>query len=783
MNDEATISLCIEMLSDWSIGTGTGRQGSLDSLTERDADGFPVIPSTSFRGMWRDAAEAVALGLDDGVPAAWSNLVPQIFGSQPAIDKITAPPLMSRLSVADARLPAALRQFVRENHKHRFRDAMFFVRPGVKIDRSTGGAEQDFLRFDEVARAGSVLQTQCRLALTGDLDFDTAILALSLASLSMVERIGGDRRRGRGACRLSVEAMEAGEVAKAFAVSGSAATAISDAVAWLEKTTSPAAAPSHASATSGFRFRAERSDTFRRYALDVELVSATCIAHEVQGNIVTTQKMISGSILLGAVFPALSAATGLDIADLRAMVASGDLRVLDATPTIDGWRSAPAPLILEAKKENPTEIRNKVFSPAATEQHKALRETMIVASGTSLKEAPKAATVLRTHNTVDDEIQKPTEDSGGGVFVLEALKPGTRLASEIWLRGVEIRAPISSYASVGRAKNAGYGRVHLTVEPIALSAPRSNRSEGDKTLIWVRSDIVLPVGCVTIADALRVLLAPYGLDTARLSPNSEVRLGRHEGWVAAWGLPRPTVTTITAGSVIMLEGVGRDADLERLAVNGLGDRRAEGFGVVSVNDEILFAETVILEKDQHNLEPQKATTDRLDIQADAIPMRSGVEAVERIAIEALIAEKAELSVKEVCKKLGWRSKPGSEETTPNMSQLGRLRELMGDCRKPGRRAAHAMLEAIRRDENRLKKWGGAAVVDKVQALFSAEEGQLSKIWDILVISDDEWNSALVTRTRDEALADFQPLALFYVLRVAIQHHKRNMERQEVGNGA
>lgn len=66
------------------------------------------------------------------------------------------------------------------------------------------------------------------------------------------------------------------------------------------------------------------------------------------------------------------------------------------------------------------------------------------------------------------------------------------------------------------------------------------------------------------------------------------------GWAAAWGLPKPVTTVISAGSVIVMRApTAQRAELldylATLAAEGLGERRAEGFGEVLVCDSFHIA--------------------------------------------------------------------------------------------------------------------------------------------------------------------------------------------------
>ena len=79
------LTLRVTMLSDWHVGTGGGHHGAIDRLIERDDDGVPFIPATTLRGIWRDAAERLAFGLDDGVQdGRWAGVVEAVFGDEPA---------------------------------------------------------------------------------------------------------------------------------------------------------------------------------------------------------------------------------------------------------------------------------------------------------------------------------------------------------------------------------------------------------------------------------------------------------------------------------------------------------------------------------------------------------------------------------------------------------------------------------------------------------------------------------------------------------------------------
>jgi|GEM_PF-679488 len=199
----------LEMLSDWHIGTGAGIPGSVDALLARDGDRFPCVPAKTIVGIWRDAMETLTLGLDNGDAAnkVWQKWVDVIFGSQPNIDKIpTDKPRPSILSIEPARLDENLRDAI--GNDEQMRQALTFIKPNTAVESESGTAKTDSLRFTEMGRIGTVLETEVKLDLdaleNASPEKKELIEALLVASAALVERIGGNRRRGSGKCEIQI---------------------------------------------------------------------------------------------------------------------------------------------------------------------------------------------------------------------------------------------------------------------------------------------------------------------------------------------------------------------------------------------------------------------------------------------------------------------------------------------------------------------------------------------------------------------------------------------------
>jgi CRISPR-associated protein Csx10 len=363
----------LSMQSDWHVGSGMGRPGNIDRLIARDADDLPFVPAKTLRGIWRDACERLCRGLDDGRLGAWSRLVDQLFGSQPGLadkdptERHNAPanaPLGSAVQVGAARIPPSLRQQLARADR-RLRQALTFIKPGVKIDRRSGSAQTDFLRFEEVARKGTILEAECRLLV--DAPNREVASALLIASAKLVERLGGKRRRGPGRCRLEI--LEADTDA---------------ALAWLDRTASPPNwSPIQPRDTSSdTRYVAPPTDLWLCVLLTLRLQEPLAVSYRTIGNVVETLDFVLGSYLLPHVTHTLS---GLGL-DVRSAFQSGDVCVLPAYPEVDSERGQPVPMAWFAPKgvDKPLQIENREWSTACCKPNRlTARSSSRCATGTS----------------------------------------------------------------------------------------------------------------------------------------------------------------------------------------------------------------------------------------------------------------------------------------------------------------------------------------------------------------------------------------------------------------
>jgi CRISPR-associated protein Csx10 len=714
-----TEMLKIKMLTDWHIGSGTGRPGSIDRLVQRDTNQLPYIPAKSLTGIWRDGCELVAQGLDNGCPGGWQQWVIWLFGEQqPEEDAnriLEQAPNRAQLSVRSAHFPQALRDAFRG--KVLLQSMTTFVKPGVKIDPHTGTALDEHLRFEEMTRSGTVLEAQYNLHLEGlTIEQQAIAKALLVTGASMVERLGAKRRRGAGRCQLEVEGL------------GS----LQGAIALLEKTQghAPEIPPrtARSSPNGTLAIGAPASSDWWQIELEVETQSPVIIHKRTVGNHQETQDYIPGTYFLPILLKQLSAYLKVSLGNA---LMHGDVVITNATPVVAGHCGQAVPFCLfepkaKADKAIPLHQRlGKTWSSATGQQLKSIRQGYVQRDGQTLHRA-KVSPEIFAHNTIVDAKQRPDAEVGG-IYTYEALPAGlkfrlaVRLRDELIPRDVLktavnplerfLQSPLS--VQVGRTKKDDYGNV--TLQQISSGKITTMAQSSSDTLqVWLLSDLLL-------RDArLRPTTDPYMLAkrlsqvlgvTLTLLPTlpdplpaidrwvALTRTSRTESWQTRWGLPRPSLVGLSAGSVMQFQVEG-NLDMEKiraLEISGLGDRTAEGYGQLCFNSPLFT---------QANLTLQAALPDQEERSAVGIaPDAPGFEyaqCIERETWREMIRRAAgaiaadPTRVKEL--------QPLSLNTsglTP--SKLGTLRSLVDSLRD--RPDANRVVSVLERMENK-DNWKG-----------------------------------------------------------------------------
>ncbi|MEV5575464.1 RAMP superfamily CRISPR-associated protein [Spirillospora sp. NPDC052269] len=599
-----SISLTLRLLSDWHIGAGTGKHGLLSRQVLRDEEhGLPFVPAKSLNGAWRDGCEIAAHALDADAPTGdariWQSWVEYLFGYQrahPSAEADETPtataahPRPAALSyLGPLRLPGDLGEAIAGTR--RLRDAVTFVKPGVAHDPVTGAAREDMLRFDEMARGGMVLEGTAELPDGLSEEQLGCARALLWAGARLVEGIGAKRRRGSGRCRLDLGGV-------GLPPSGD------DLAHWTETPVPPPAPESPPEPDSAGR-RAV-SDGWERAVLRMTL-EAPLLAHErTVGNLVQGRDHAPGWMLLGPVLQRLGSPAA------AAAARCGDLVVTPATPQVDGERGRPVPRVFERSKEDKNVLLNHMAEePPKDTAFKRIREGYVAGATSVAVETP--GFVLRMHNSVEDESQRPTQ-ALGGVYVYQALAPGTVLVAEVRVRRGILDTgwwkDLNGRWRLGRSRKDDYGLVSVTAEPVDPAhdaAPEAAPvASGDRLRVWLLTDVLVRDERLAPSDdpadfarLLEKALAASGADGVKLDPvlmepglvPTSYETARTDSWHRGWRLPRPVLLGFAAGGCLTFEvtagRIGADvlAEIER---SGIGERRGEGFGQIRVNDPILM---------------------------------------------------------------------------------------------------------------------------------------------------------------------------------------------------
>lgn len=583
-------TLRINFLSDWHIGSGAGIPGSVDRQVVRDQDGLPYVPAKTLTGILRDAAEWL---VDNGGDAYSQDTLKSLFGHQHQNSGGSNEEAAkeARLSIRPARIPQPLRSELTKDKE--LRDALFIVQPHVRISRKTGRAEDDHLFSLELVRSSVWLEAEVCVNETGEKLTEEETKLLDDA-VKAVRRMGGKRRRGAGRCNLT----------------------------WIDDKWTGAGTEKQASIES------KESAEWYCVPLEIEALEPLQIPSETLGNTVESRDYIPGYLLL----PHIARKLGDDAAPF---IVKGELQVSNLTPQIGNKPGLPVPMCLfkpkVTAKDKMTLNRALKCPPPGEAQLRGLREgyiTMDEPGGQDKKtfaltyfKADDSHT-LRMHSTIQDDVQRPTEEVGG-VYSYMAVKKGSKFRGELRLSKTAFTAmkskTLDGELSLGRSKKDDYGRARLSIDVCkAMQQNSITLHQGDKLVVYLESDVLVRDENLAYSADPRDLLKAIEKEVPQIGLSQEPkasgdipavgRARRHDNWQTSWHLPRPSLTALRAGGVYVFRVAGTwdDDALEKLALRGIGERRAEGFGRIQFNPPWLLQEEYELSEKLLSSDPGKA---------------------------------------------------------------------------------------------------------------------------------------------------------------------------------
>jgi CRISPR-associated protein Csx10 len=742
----------LTMGSDWQVGTGAGIPGGVDELISRDAEGFPQVPAKTIVGIWRDALERLTLGLDGGNrKGEWSKWIEVIFGSQPNVDRIPhLKPVPAILSLTPARISPNLRAAMGTDK--RLKQALTFVKVGVKIDEDSEAASNDMLRFEEMGRTGTILETEVELEKTNEI-----IEALLILSAKMAERIGGKRRRGAGKCNLEIVGKSSPADVKNAAEK---IRAVKD-KEFKELNQNYSKTPKKT-----LSINSPQNPDWQTSEYTLTLETPVSIVTAVLGNVSETLDYIPGTYLISHF--------GQNVFQ---EILKGNFQISPATVCIEGARALPVPKIFAQEKMDNKNVYNRLLEDLeGKKQTKPVRGGFYVEKGGAVLYANTPETILM-HNAVDDDYQRPTSDVVG-VYSREAIKAGTILKGEIRYRNMDINLKqLDGKVRVGTSKKDDYGTAEIKFKNPQPFKAKSGTKQNE-IVVYLASDVLLRGRNLRQTNSAEDLAEALGLAGEKIT-FEQIQTRRIESWQTSWGFPRPTLTVMQAGSVVRFE-TSKTIDFAKLETEGIGERRGEGYGQIVFNPAVLEKKGELKNGENENLkliwEKRKADKFELKTEPDKIEDEDFAKLVEetawreeiklavsKIAADDVKKEKAEVQV------FGFKGL--------NMSQIGGLRSVVMRLRsKADRGLVENWLRHLEKTSNRLKTWETFRLT-KVRNLLEGDN-----IWNKLKEEHFHEPKSLTAgnNLKDELWAEAVK-SLFYACQMA---HKRETEkrREEKANG-
>ena len=657
-----TFPVSVVFHSDWGVSTGVGVVGGVDAAVEKDERGLPVVRGTVLAGVVREQSVLAAQALDGGAAGPWHEFASELFGSEQA----------PRLVVfSDARAPegaAAGGAPVHEVVSLSIDDDTGTAREDFLrfIERAGPcalGATATLLDADVDGRP-LVWDEGRRRA---------ARLLLALSGL-LVRGIGSDRSNGDGACDVLIGAAAAAgeDVAAAAEAKRKVKTWCQEQVeSWAAAPgaegalvpCAPSAAPAPGAVVSPARGVTAESELV---AMDLTIVLKTpVVSYEVpMSNEVRSLDFLRGTVLLPWVHRLLGRECGGDTL-VRDAVVNGDLLVSDAVAVVDDRVGLPMPLVLsspkvERRERGWTEVVNRLLVEEPEEVHKPLRSGYVFPAADGDRECPAAADAARPDPAATDEERKLPPVAGwsgappltgrqstahetatgaakdGQLFLVRALPAGLTLRATVTMSpALHERAEARLKGLAGKALDARIGARRLSgtfghalctfsaARPLAPAEPVDG-----ETTIWFTSDVLVRssgLGPGGSFEDLRGAFKRTGvpIELVDIPPGEKrfragVRHRRVDSWSAASHQPRATRMAVQAGSVLRIRPLADDAArrLARLALTGVGELRAQGFGRFVVGHPLLEREEFRLTRlDAKDFMGRAARTDEQEEQS------------------------------------------------------------------------------------------------------------------------------------------------------------------------
>lgn len=324
------------------------------------------------------------------------------------------------------------------------------------------------------------------------------------------------------------------------------------------------------------------------------------------------------------------------------------------------------------------------------------------------------------------KLKLEADDIEGAIYRYEALRAGQRFEAVVLCDQDEdtnvLEHFMNSTVLLGKSRSGGYGRAGVEMLSIEEDDWSEARSDANQTplVVTLLSDTLIRDDAgqyTTDAKVIKHLLAQK-IDMQLHLRGAFIKTQIIGGFNRKWGLPLPQVQALQAGSVFVfgIDKTPGDGLLTRLLWQGIGERRAEGFGRVAVNWQAMDELTV------DTISPDKP------VRSINITSKEGQEVALRM-LERMFDKQVEAALIKRANDLG------STINQPTKSQLNGLRTVIQKALRQtpneGRRTVENYLDSLGARKTTREKFSRDRVAGKSVLDWIRERATDEQVWQEL----------------------------------------------------